>query len=105
MPIRCSFYLGSTIAGVAANQQRESHGWIRVERFSLALVGAALSAVVLAVRAEQGLAGRDLAEKYLLSVDWDFVPVVNERRDLLAGTQRVHMAAANGRSMPRSFWA
>jgi YNFM family putative membrane transporter len=47
-----TYYLGSTIAGVAATQQWESHGWTGVEWLSLGLAAAAISSAVLAARTD-----------------------------------------------------
>ncbi len=47
-----TYYLGSTVAGVAATQQWQSRGWSGVEWLSLGLVAAAILFAVLAARAD-----------------------------------------------------
>jgi YNFM family putative membrane transporter len=47
-----TYYLGSTVAGVVATQQWESHGWTGVEWLALGLAAAAIVSAVLAARAD-----------------------------------------------------
>jgi YNFM family putative membrane transporter len=48
-----TYYLGSTIAGVAATQQWEAHGWTGVEWLSVGLAAAAIASAALAARADR----------------------------------------------------
>lgn len=48
-----TYYLGSTIAGVAATQQWQWHGWAGVEWLTLGLAAAACASAVLAARMDR----------------------------------------------------